>query len=209
MQADAWTAVVRRRSADFERARSSNDFAAAMDAARATIEACRQIVEPRREQRRRRRRSWWSSSPSVDTQDDQVIEFYLGVAEQMARAYDRLKLECARVESLPPPAPSPLSPQPRRVGELENIHRRLEHVAALHERVAAAVDVAGPLVESLDANVEHGAANQRRAELAIRHYHDRHVTVEQAALPAERAYMTLPLLGLVMVGAVWSLAAFG
>ena len=198
-----WTTIVRRQTITFNEARDRHDYAAASQAARAVIDACRSVISQRREQQRRRRRSsWWigqlASRREASAEDDQVIEFYLGIAEQMARHYDEYQTAVKHHANIQPSSLE--APRPRRVHELADLHQRLEQVAELHTTVGQLVEVAGPHIDRLEVNLEHGVANQRRAEQSIRHYHDRHVTVAQAALPPERAFLTAPIVVFVLIG---------
>jgi hypothetical protein len=211
-----WTTIVRRQSLAFTEANERHDYVAASEAARIVVDACRSVIIQRREQQRRRRRSsWWlgnfTNRREASTEDDQVIEYYLGIAEQMARQYDKCRsaMQVVATTTTTPSSTVMPAPMPRRVNELTDIHQRLEEVAELHTNVGKMVETAGPQVERLNENLEYGTANQRRAEQAIHHYHDRHVTVSQAALPPERAFMTVPIVMFVLVGLGLILARYG
>lgn len=159
-----WAAVVRRQSDKFRHARGERNYVDALVAARRVIEACRHLVDGRRALQR-----GWES--------DQTIVHYLAIAETMARQYDELVREQKDIVATLPRAPIAAPRPTRHEKEWNSIHQQLEEVSSLMTAVSDAVDVASPAIEALNASVEDGEADSRRAEAAIRHYHDRHVTV--------------------------------
>ena len=148
--------------------------------------------------------------------DNDVIEHYLHIAESMARAHDELRRSMRDVVAAattprvatPTIVDSEPSQRPANADEWSRVRDDLEEVASLYSAISDAVELDGSLIDQLNRDVESGAHEQRRAEQAIRHYHDRHVTVAQAGTSPRRAWL-VPLVFLVFVGAALALWRVG